>query len=213
MLHDYHKTERIFSQYDFSALHEKLLETGRVIYLEKGVTIKPERQEIYFILAGTMLVQNKISGGLALGHTCLYMPVGLLERHYGDIALYYNAETPVKAVALSGDELDNIFLHFPDTAILFMKIVSHMMMNLIQIYYERNADSGYTTIRHMLCRYQARRNNVDQTTENITRFILNRTCLSRSYVFKILAELKEAGYITVKYGKLISINKEIPHRS
>ncbi|MGR7850519.1 helix-turn-helix domain-containing protein [Klebsiella aerogenes] len=87
-----------------------------------------------------------------------------------------------------------------------------MSSRLIHIYYERNNDSGYATIRQMLHRYLYKNEEGTVNNEGIASFILKRTRLSRSYVFQILSGLKSGGYITVKNGKLIAINREIPKR-
>ncbi|EOY3994542.1 helix-turn-helix domain-containing protein, partial [Klebsiella aerogenes] len=48
--------------------------------------------------------------------------------------------------------------------------------------------------------------------ESLSAFIIKRTNLSRSYVYQVLAALKEGGYITVKKGQLISIDRKIPDK-
>ena len=48
--------------------------------------------------------------------------------------------------------------------------------------------------------------------ESLSAFIIKRTNLSRSYVYQVLAALREGGYITVKKGKLISIDRHIPEK-
>lgn len=62
----------------------------------------------------------------------------------------------------------------------------------------------------MLSRYLYRARNHTNESEGIAEFIIRRTNLSRTHVFRILAGLKEGGYITVKRGRLTSINKNLP---
>ncbi|WP_227505052.1 helix-turn-helix domain-containing protein [Klebsiella aerogenes] len=47
---------------------------------------------------------------------------------------------------------------------------------------------------------------------SLASFILKRTKMSRSYLFKILAELKEGGYIKMENGELIDIAHELPEK-
>lgn len=63
---------------------------------------------------------------------------------------------------------------------------------------ERGNLSGFQTIKSMLSRYLYR-NEIDYgKRESLSAFIIKRTNLSRSYVYQVLAALKEGGYITVK---------------
>ena len=55
----------------------------------------------------------------------------------------------------------------------------------------------------MLSRYLYRGEIDGGQHESLSAFIIKRTNLSRSYVYQVLAALREGGYITVKKGKLI----------
>ncbi|MCU6317036.1 helix-turn-helix domain-containing protein [Klebsiella aerogenes] len=204
-------TEQTYLTTNFQLLRETLLEVGRLLYFTKGTVLQTRKDEILIIISGQMTVSDSSYGGLALGHTFPYMPVGLMERYY-QIPLYYQAEEQTAAIQLVGDEFDNVFFHHPEHAESLTRIMAYMSSILIQIYYERNHVSGYATIREMLHRYLYKAKEGSLNNEGIATFILKRTRLSRSYVFQILAALKAGEYITVRNGKLISINRDIPER-
>ncbi len=204
-------TEQLYSQTDFSVLDTLLAQNGRELCFERGVTVQPRNGEVLVVTRGQMTVSSSAEDGLALGHTFPYMPVGLMERYYS-LPLYYRAENSTTVVQLTEAETDAVFLSTPERAALFSRIMAYMSTTLVHIYYERNNDSGYATIRDMLHRYMYKAEDNTLNNEGVAAFILKRTRLSRSYVFQILAGLKEGGYITIKQGRLISINHDIPER-
>ncbi|WP_227549855.1 helix-turn-helix domain-containing protein, partial [Klebsiella quasipneumoniae] len=71
---------------------------------------------------------------------------------------------------------------------------------------------SFQTIKSMLSRYLYRAEIDGGQHESLSAFIIKRTNLSRSYVYQVLAALREGGYITVKKGKLISIDRSIPEK-
>lgn len=204
-------TEKIYSTTDFHPLREDLLEIGRQLHFTKGTILQPRGDEILFVLSGQMNVSDQSEGGLSVGHTFPFLPIGLIEHHF-QLPLYYQAESQVTVAQLTIDEFEQLFYPNPAYAKLLSYILTFMSSKLIHIYYERNNDSGYATIREMLQRYLYKAEEGSLNNEGIAAFILKRTRLSRSYVFQILAGLKAGEYITVRNGKLISINRDIPER-
>lgn len=207
----YNITEQLYRQTDFSLLDTLLAQNGRELSFERGVTLQPRNGEVLVVTRGQMTISSRAEDGLAIGHTFPYMPVGLVERYYR-LPLYYRADNRTTVVQLTEVETDAVFLSTPERAALFSRIMTYMSTSLVHVYYERNNDSGYATIRDMLQRYLHKAEENTLNNEGIAAFILKRTRLSRSYVFQILAGLKEGGYITVKQGRLISINADIPER-
>ncbi len=207
----FNHTEEIYSLIDFSSLKEDMLRVGRELTVPAGMIIKPKESEILVLIAGQMTGSINQNQDLIIGHTFLYMPIGLMERYY-KLAIYYQAEVDTTLIQLTTEEFDKIFFNAPQHAEMLARILAFMSSRLIHIYYERNNDSGYATIRQMLHRYLYKNEEGTVNNEGIASFILKRTRLSRSYVFQILSGLKSGGYITVKNGKLIAINREIPKR-
>ncbi|ENZ7484581.1 helix-turn-helix domain-containing protein [Klebsiella aerogenes] len=211
MTSSFNMTEQIYSSTNFDTLTDKLKMIGRVLHYTKGVTLQPRKGEILILLSGQMTITDSNDEGLAIGHTFSFMPLGLLE-HYYHLALHYQTETKTAVAQLTIEEFNSIFFHTTEFAELLCKIMAYMSSSLIHIYYERNNESGYATIREMLQRYMFKMEQGTLGNEGIAAFILKRTRLSRSYVFQVLAGLKAGHYITVHNGKLRSINRDIPER-
>lgn len=204
-------TEKLYLLNDFSALKEKLVQTGRELTLQKGMIIRPKENEVLVLLSGQMTASTSQMQELLLGQVFPFVTIGLLERYY-ELTIYYHAEEDATLIQLTYEEFEKIFFNDPQGAEMLCRILAFMSASLIHVYYERNNDSGYATIRQMLYRYLFKVEEEIFHNESIASFILKRTRLSRSYVFQILSGLKAGGYITIKNGKLIAINREIPKR-
>ncbi|MEL2239754.1 helix-turn-helix domain-containing protein [Leclercia adecarboxylata] len=181
--------------FSFNANEPLIIEPGSIYYVSEGV------------LSIAMDEDPRI-----IGTTIEFMPVGLLEWMCPVISFNYMTLTAVTILQISVDDFERIFY---DTSKSYMKelttILSYMLIVALDVHVERRTDSGYHTIKAMLRRYLYRRSVNTKENEGIANFIIRRTNLSRSYVFRVLAELKEGQYITVKKGKLISIDRTLPH--
>ncbi|WP_228350933.1 MULTISPECIES: helix-turn-helix domain-containing protein [Limnobaculum] len=65
--------------------------------------------------------------------------------------------------------------------------------------------SSYLVVRHLLLQLSLMSED-KRYHINITEFIQERTNLSRSYIMKVLSDLKLGGYITLKKGRLLELN-------
>lgn len=205
------EAEQIYAEIDFSRLKETLLNIGRLLHYSKGMTLTPAKDEVLVVLSGKMTVSKDKQSGLVVGDTFPFLPLGLLEQ-YDRLKLYYHVESEVTLVQLPIKDFNDIFHHNPEYSQLLTRILTNLSTRIIYVYYERINDSGYATIKEMLYRYIYKAEEGVLHNEGIATFILKRTRLSRSYVFQILSGLKEGEYITIRSGKLISINKNIPER-
>lgn len=211
MTNPFEQTEGLYSSIDFHTLNKELLTVGREVSVPAGMIIKPKDDEILCLTKGQMAASINQSLEPLIGHTFPYIPIGLLERYYS-LEIFYQAEVDTSFIQLTWSEFDSFYFRTPQHSEILIKILSFMSASLIHIYYERNNESGYATIRQMLYRYLYKNEDGTLNNEGVASFILKRTHLSRSYVFQILSGLKSGGYITVKNGKLIAINREIPKR-
>lgn len=178
--------------------------------LKMNESLVLEANTIYFVTEGVLSIAMDEDPRI-IGTTIEHMPIGLLEHLCPVVSFNYAALTPVKILKISISDFDRIFFNTSsDYAKELTTILSYMLIVVLDVHVERRADSGYCTIKAMLRRYLYRRTVNTQEKEGIANFIIRRTNLSRSYVFRILAELKEGEYITIKKGKLISINKKLP---
>lgn len=170
-----------------------------------------EKNFIYYVDTGVMSIAVDDDERI-IGTTIEYMPIGLLERFCPIAQFRYSALTPTSMIKISQQEFDRIF--FGNTKEYMQElaaILSYMLIFILDVHVERRTDSGYHTIKAMLHRYMYRRSVNSFEREGIANFIIRRTNLSRSYVFRVLAELKEGQYITIQKGKLIAINRKLPN--
>ncbi|HHT7509923.1 TPA: helix-turn-helix domain-containing protein [Klebsiella quasipneumoniae subsp. similipneumoniae] len=178
--------------------------------LKMNESLMPEENIIYFIAEGVLSIAMDEDPRI-IGTTIEYMPVGLLEHLCPVVSFNYAALTPAKILKISISDFERIFFNTSaEYAKELTTILSYMLIVVLDVHVERRTDSGYYTIKAMLRRYLYRRKVNIQESEGIANFIIRRTNLSRSYVFRVLAELKEGEYITIKKGKLISIDKKLP---
>ncbi|TNV19570.1 Crp/Fnr family transcriptional regulator [Buttiauxella sp. B2] len=189
----------------------EVISCAQSFMLKVNEPLMPEAGYIYYVPEGVLSIAMDEDPRI-IGTTIEYMPVGLLEYLCPMVSFNYTALTSAKILKISTSDFERIFFN---TSMDYMKelttILSYMLIVVLDVHVERRADSGYHTIKAMLRRYLYRRTVNTQENEGIANFIIRRTNISRSYVFRVLAELKEGGYITVKKGKLISIDRTLPY--
>lgn len=165
---------------------------------------------VYFVVEGSLAI-SVTGNDLIVGNAIEYMPIGLMERYCPLVNLEYTAMTPITVIKLSYDGFDEIFIHaHPQRVIELTTILVYMTIFSLDLHNERKQLTSYQTIKPMLFRYLYRSQTHKNEREGIAAFIMRRTHLSRTHVFRMLADLKEGGYITVEKGKLVSINKTLP---
>lgn len=205
--------ETIHAHYRTLKLNKHLAEVSLCatpFSLKMNESLILEENTIYFITEGVLSIAMDEDPRI-IGTTIEYMPVGLLEHLCPFVSFNYAALTPAKVLKINISDFDRIFFKTStDYAKELTTILSYMLIVVLDVHVERRTDSGYYTIKAMLRRYLYRRKVNAQENEGIANFIIRRTNLSQSYVFRVLAELKEGEYITIKKGKLISIDKKLP---
>lgn len=184
---------------------------GEILEYPRGYKLTLNSRFVYFLFKGSLSIS--VSGSdLKIGNVIERMPIGLMERFCPLVDFEYTSMTPVTMIKLTWDDFDDIFIKAPPhRAIELITILSHMTVFSLELHFERKRSSSYQIIKPMLSRYLYRTKNYTSESEGIADFIISRTNLSRTHVFRILASLKEGGYITVKKGRLISINKTLPN--
>lgn len=175
--------------------------------LKMNESLMPEANTIYFIAEGVLSIAMNEDPRI-IGTTIEYMPVGLLEHLCPVVSFNYVALTPAEILKISTSDFERIFFNTSaEYAKELTTILSYMLIVVLDVHVERRTDSGYYTIKAMLRRYLYRRTVNSQENESIANFIIRRTNLSRSYVFRVLAELKEGEYITIKKASLFLLTK------
>lgn len=196
---------------DLQALESKLNSIGRKIELENGELFQPHKGEVSIIDEGGLMISNSLDeDAISIGIVHHLTMIGLIERFNPNMMLFYKAEGHVSLITMTDDEFDKVFFENIEFRPIILYLMTQLTVALVHIYYERNKESRYATIREMIIRYQNQKDLGEIKREGLASFILRRTGLSRSYVFQVLNALKVGGYISMKSGKLISINKSIP---
>ncbi len=185
---------------------------SETLSLSKDQPFLPQPGYLYFLLQGQMTLafgdeQNLI--GIVIAH----MPLGLLEHYCPSVALYYQCLGECQLAKISASDFERIFFHSsPGYMQELTTILAYMGIFALDAHYERGSQTSFQTIKSMLSRYLYRGEIDGGQHESLSAFIIKRTNLSRSYVYQVLAALREGGYITVKKGKLISIDRPIPEK-
>ncbi|TDN59523.1 helix-turn-helix domain-containing protein [Scandinavium goeteborgense] len=181
-------------------------------YYKKGTYITLWSNEILIITSGEVTMLPDTEEACALGSTFDYMPIGFIERYNGALSLLYRVEKDTEVMSLSYQEFDEVIRTSPFGVRYLSKLMAYITSSLIYINCERGSGTSYHTIRGLLYRYQYKYEGNVSNAESLAEFILQRSGLSRSYVFKILSGLKNGGYITLKNGRMLAINKAIPKK-
>ncbi|WP_241722092.1 helix-turn-helix domain-containing protein [Raoultella sp. HC6] len=205
----------IYSSYQNLELSTHLPEVvacGEEVECAAGARFQPAEGYIYFLLQGQMTLAVGDAQNL-LGIVIEHMPIGLPERYFPQLNWLYQCQNPCRFAKVTVADFERIFFHSsPKYMQELTTILVYMGILAIDAHNERGNLSGFQTIKSMLSRYLFRTGIDAGQRESLSAFIIKRTNLSRSYVYQVLAALKEGGYITVKKGRLISIDRKIPDK-
>lgn len=203
-IHSYYKTLAIA---DFFA---DILVEGEEVILTANKKWCPQPGYIYFCTEGSLSILMP-DDGLNIGNTIEHMPIGLMERYCPLAKFEYTGSATVTLRKISYATFDRLFIAtHPQRIEALAKVLVFMSIFTIDLHNERRQVTSYQTIRPMLYRYLYRQHTHEGENEGLALFIIRRTNLSRTHVFRVLADLKAGGYITMKRGKLISIDRPLP---
>lgn len=204
-------SDETFYSNDFESFFERIkkIKTAKNITIKKGDVLTRKKNEVYFILNGFLLIEETDNIAI-VGHAFKYMPVGILEIFYPNINFKYTAESLVRLLKINKNELDLFIIKSKNDLILYQKMIFHITASVVHLHYERNDVNTYKQVRNMIYRYHYMKSKDRINNEGLASFIVRRTTASRSYIFQVLSDLKSGGFIDMKNGKLIKINKNIP---
>ncbi|MEL0554496.1 MULTISPECIES: helix-turn-helix domain-containing protein [Enterobacteriaceae] len=190
----------------------EVIACGESVELAAGDRFQPAEGFIYFVLEGKMTLAVDDEQNL-LGIVIENMPLGLLEYYCPSVKLVYQCLEKCRFTQVAVSDFERIFFHSsPQYMKELAQILVYMSVFTLDASNERGNLSGFQTIKSMLSRYLYRSEIDTGKRESLSAFIIKRTNLSRSYVYQVLAALKAGGYITVKKGQLISIDRKIPEK-
>jgi CRP-like cAMP-binding protein len=195
-------------------LHEKLHGFGTPVTLEAGEELffdnDKESAFIFLVYEGCISICH-FNTGLHAGTGFAPTIVGLIDGY----SLYYGvenrprhyivAETQCKGYKVPLDR----FVEQCDKHELWhdiARILAQRLMTMSAMEEELVGRDAYGSIRAVLIELWLYPEDI-RSQLNIAAFIQKRTNLSRSRIMAVLSALKEGGYITIKTGKLIDLNK------
>lgn len=205
-------------------LINSMTQPGNIKIVKKGECYNIKKNEIVIVLEGFFtidLMQTAFPTGKTddkesetpcrVGQGITGMILGLVETYGPEISLQYVAKQKVKIATFSREYFEDYFIQ-RDKFNYLMKVSAYTLAIVLESYSERNFGNRYLVIRSMIYRYQKQREEGILPDSSLAAFILQRTKMSRSYLFKILADLKNGGYISIDNGKLTAILKELPEK-
>ncbi|KZR31056.1 helix-turn-helix domain-containing protein [Enterobacter genomosp. S] len=199
-----------YQQLNIGRFFPQILSSGEALTVAANKKLAVEPGYIYFCTEGSLTILMP-EDGLNIGNTIEYMPIGLMERYCPLAKFEYRSSAKVKLVKIPYADFDQLFLHGgPERVQALATILTFMSIFTIDLHNERGQVTSYQTIKHMLYRYLYRQETHTGENEGLALFIIKRTNLSRTHVFRVLADLKAGGYITVKRGRLVSIDRPLP---
>ena len=199
-----------YQQLNFDSLLSQIIAEGEPVTVPANKNLAFDAGFIYFCTEGSLSILMP-ENGLNIGNTIELLPIGLMERYCPLAKFDYRSSARVQLVKISWEDFDRLFLNGdPERAQALATILTYMSIFTIDLHNERRQVSSYQTIKPMLYRYLYRQNTHKGENEGLALFIIKRTNMSRTHVFRVLADLKAGGYITMKRGKLISIDRPLP---
>lgn len=190
---------------------------GREYSIGSGNKIVVEKDCLYLIQRGTVsmeyigIASKRNSSGYNLFNLLQEgMSIGLIELNCPEVVFEYVAQSDVDIVKYPSELFFTSIEQGGKQAVELVKLILYMVSFMACAIIENSSDKSYTVIRAMVYRFNELSELNLHINESLVEFITRRSNLSKSYVFKIISELKKGGYITVEGGRLISIDIPLP---
>jgi DNA-binding MarR family transcriptional regulator len=166
--------------------------------------------EVYFIKQGNVLIYQE-NPYVVIGELWNSFPIGIFERNFPSKKIKYELNNANRLYKISSDafncEVKRLNLEHAIIDILSF----YLNMSLIRIG-EACVSSSYELVRTLIIRRAIINNHNGGTGKDaLLQYLQKRTLVSKSTLSKTISELKNAGYITIKNGVLISLDKKLPH--
>ncbi|WET42309.1 helix-turn-helix domain-containing protein [Citrobacter enshiensis] len=195
-------------------LQDKLQEFGTPVKLEVGEELffsDDKETAFIFILSEGCASLCHFNTNLHTGTTFAPTIVGLIDGY----SLYYDVENRPRHYIYAETRCTGYkvplekFVEQCDTYNLWhdvARILAQRLMTMSAMEEELVGLNAYGSIRAVLIELWLYPEDI-RSQLNIAAFIQKRTNLSRSRIMAVLSALKEGGYITIKTGKLVDLNK------
>ncbi|MDK9586404.1 helix-turn-helix domain-containing protein [Lelliottia wanjuensis] len=195
---------------------EKLLPAATPVFMQEGggvINLKLLNKNkgglsVILLLKGKMNFIRKSSGGILFGTAEGPSVFGLLGSSFKEEVFKYVAVGDCNIYALPRDmAIDIINNH----NLLRDVLNYHAYISDMEVRYSNRLinQTPYGIVCAILCELAALPESIRLKT-GIAKFIIERSHISRSTMMKILADLRDGGYVDIQYGKLIRIIKNFP---
>ncbi len=163
-----------------------------------------KEKSVFHLISGEIEIRN-IQNDLIIVNVDAPAILGLSSMSSDEDCYYIHTVTNVELTSIPLSE----FIDMADHKSLWRHI-SVILSFYINIYYLRDMmlsqASVYTIIKnHLEIMWSLKKDKLEEIS--VFDFILNRTPVSRSSLNKVLKDLSAGGYIEIKRGRLVSMNK------
>lgn len=190
------------------ALISSLKPYSTELIIDRKKYLLPKSKFVYFVIDGHLAISMHKNRKI-IDYAFRYMPIGFIENIPNNTALRYQAFSSVRILEVPLSALDMIYnsnqLHLTKSLIC---LKSGILTSLLSVYNERCTSCAYKTIKTLIERY----NKEPLQTEGIASYILQRTHLSKAYVFSTLSALRASGILIMSKGRVVKITGELPEK-
>ncbi|ENZ7485013.1 helix-turn-helix domain-containing protein [Klebsiella aerogenes] len=175
----------------------------------KGESLKLNQDDVGIVLDGRVGIYYK-GNGKFIEHAFYGMPIMEHNKITKNHPFYYRIESDA-VIAILPTELifENNTPERKSYGMIFISLIHAIFEKLANVYEIRHNGNGYQVVKELIELYQYE----THVTQGLANYILKRTYLSNSYVFKILAALRHEGYIEMENARLIRIAKALPEKN
>ncbi|EMY3602078.1 helix-turn-helix domain-containing protein [Klebsiella aerogenes] len=174
----------------------------------KGESLNLDKGFVGFVLEGSVGVYYKTNGKF-IEHAFYGMPVMEHNQITAAHPFFYRAEREAVITILS---VESIFkesnVSHSNHGVFFVSLLHSIFEKLATVYEVRHGGNGYQVIKELIELYY----HEPHATQGLANYILKRTELSNSYVFRVLAALKKKQYIEIRNARLTKILKPLPDK-
>lgn len=174
----------------------------------KGESLKLNQDVVGIVLDGRVGVYYK-GNGKFIEHAFYGMPIMEHNNITKNHPFYYRIESDAVIATLPTERIfENSTPERKNYGMIFISLIHAIFEKLATVYEIRHTGNGYQVVKELIELYQYE----THVTQGLASYILKRTYLSNSYVFKILAALKKEQFIEMENARLVKIIKPLPDK-
>ncbi|MEO3989190.1 helix-turn-helix domain-containing protein [Pseudocitrobacter cyperus] len=179
-----------------------------VTIAEENFRLQREKY-LYFVTSGNFTLRNQTNNHINFVDSAPFI-VGIVNnKDFTDGGMVFSPQSECTVLIMDRQEADNIFSEKGFWKILYL-FTTYVIQSMLITKNMTHGANSYKKIKNCIESLQQLPDDVKSKISAI-QFIINETGISRSRVSAILAELKKGGFIKVTRGKLISVDKSLPH--